>query len=264
MRIALFGATGPTGRQLLDQALAAGHQVTAAVRRPDALAPRPGLDTAPADHPTGPTDHPAAPADHPTGPADLTTARARLTVVRADVTDADAVSAAIAGADAVLSTLGVRYTRAPVTVYSTGTAHIVAGMRAHGVRRLAVVSSGMVAARRPSGPLLQRRLLDPLLRHGPGRTVYQDMIRMERLLAGSGLDWTVLRPSALVPTDRPGDYTIAEDFADWRFTGRADLAAGLLAQLTDDRFVGKVAALVSPHLRERLTDTIRREARNKP
>ncbi|MGW1092923.1 NAD(P)H-binding protein, partial [Streptomyces sp. NPDC002596] len=49
MRIAVFGANGPTGRRLTDQALAAGHEVVAVTRRPGSLPARPGLAVAVAD-----------------------------------------------------------------------------------------------------------------------------------------------------------------------------------------------------------------------
>ena len=65
----------------------------------------------------------------------------KLTVAVADVRDAAAVTEVVAGVDAVLSTLGVSFTREPVNTYSVGTGNIVAAMQASGVRRLAVVSS---------------------------------------------------------------------------------------------------------------------------
>lgn len=71
MHLVLFGANGPTGRQLTDQALADGHRVTAVTRHPDSMSPR-----------------------------------ERLTIVRADVTDAAAVDGAVAGADAVTPATG--------------------------------------------------------------------------------------------------------------------------------------------------------------
>jgi putative NADH-flavin reductase len=76
MRLTVFGANGPTGHHLVDQALAAGDRVTAVTRHPDSIPPREGL-----------------------------------TVIGADVADADAVDATIAGSDAVLSALGVSYSR---------------------------------------------------------------------------------------------------------------------------------------------------------
>src|SRR4051794_18760813 len=102
MRIVIFGANGQTGRVLTRQALDAGHTAIAVTRRPDAF---PFADAA-------------------------------LTVAGADVLDADAVVAIVSDADAVVSTLGVPFTREPVDTYSGGATNIVAAMRQTGVRRL--------------------------------------------------------------------------------------------------------------------------------
>ena len=88
MDIAIFGANGQTGRLLTGQALAAGHRVIAATRRPD----------------------------------DFPLSDPKLTVAAADVRDAAAVTEVVAGVDAVLSALGVSFTREPVNTYSVGTA----------------------------------------------------------------------------------------------------------------------------------------------
>ena len=90
MDIAIFGANGQTGRLLTGQALAAGHRVVAATRRPDNF-----------------------PLSDP-----------KLTVAAADVRDPAAVTEVVAGVDAVLSTLGVSFTREPVNTYSDGTENI--------------------------------------------------------------------------------------------------------------------------------------------
>src|SRR6187200_3160684 len=107
MSIVVFGANGPTGRLLVSDGLAAGHQVIAVTRRPDKF-----------------------PQQHP-----------NLTVARADVLDPSAVEAVVSGADAVLSTLGVPYGRRPVTVYSSGARNILAAMERYQARRLVIVSS---------------------------------------------------------------------------------------------------------------------------
>ena len=107
MRIVIFGANGQTGRLATRRALDAGHTTVAVTRRPD--------------------DFPFA------DPA--------LRVVGADVHDTEAVADAVADADAVLSTLGVPFTREPVNTYSRGTANIVTAMQSPGVTRLVVVSS---------------------------------------------------------------------------------------------------------------------------
>src|SRR6201996_197975 len=189
MRILVLGAAGPTGRRLVDLALAAGHDVTAVARRPP--------DTA------------ALPAT------------ARLVI--ADATDADAMVDMVVGHDAVLSSLGTRPSRTPVTVYSLGAAAVVAAMRRHGVSRLVVVSSAVIDPRwRPSGEWLFNTVLDPLVNRRVARTAHQDMARMEALLAeaevSDHVEWTVARPGALFDHPVPTDYEVAPGQADGLYT----------------------------------------------
>ena len=167
MRVVVFGANGPTGCQLTSQALAAGHDVTAVTRHPEQIPPR-----------------------------------GRLAVAGADVTDAQAVDAAVAGSDAVLSALGVPYTRKAVTVYSTGTANIIAAMKGHGVPRLVVTGTAAVdPGYRASDSVFFSRVMEPLFMRLPGKNVYADNRRMEALIRASSLDWTIVRRCR---TDRRG------------------------------------------------------------
>jgi putative NADH-flavin reductase len=101
MKLVVFGANGQTGRLLTSHALTAGHPVVAVTRHP----------------------------------CDLPVVGPGLTVAGVDVRDEAAVGDVVVGADAVLSTLGVSFTREHVDTYSVGTAKIVAGMRAAHVRR---------------------------------------------------------------------------------------------------------------------------------
>jgi putative NADH-flavin reductase len=211
MRIVVFGANGPTGRELVGQALAAGHEVIAVTRHPEQVLPR-----------------------------------ERLAVVGADATDAAAVSAAVAGGDAVLSALGVPYTRRPVTVYSTATANMIAAMAEHGVRRLVVTGSAALdPGYRASDSVLFRRVMEPLFMRLPGKTVYADNREMEALIRASSLAWTIVRACWLFNAARSSDYQICEGSIRGMFTARADLAACLLAQLADDRFVCKEFGVVT-------------------
>ncbi|MGN7799628.1 NAD(P)-dependent oxidoreductase [Leifsonia sp. 22587] len=209
MRIVVFGANGPTGRLLVSQSLQAGHTVTAVTRRPDAF-PRFG---------------------------------AALRVVAADVHDVDAVSTAVAGHDAVLSSLGVPYSRGPVTVYSEGAAHILSAMERHAVRRLVCVSASLVEPQLgPHGGFLVDKVAGPLVRYF-GRTVYADMARMEALVRASDTEWTIMRPSGLFETAQVTEYRTAEDYLNASFTSRADLAEAMRRQLDSDEFVRKVCAV---------------------
>jgi nucleoside-diphosphate-sugar epimerase len=227
MRIVIFGANGRTGRLLVEQALAAGHDVTAVTRRPVGF-----------------------PITHD-----------RLDVVEADVHDPEAVDQAVAGADAVLSTLGVPYVRKPINVYSDGIRNVVAAMSHHGVKRLVVVSS---SATEPydhaDGGFLLNRVLQPLISATIGKTTYADMRRMEALVRGSGLQWTIMRPSGLFDAPAVSRYELHEEQAPGIFTSRADLAASLLEQATDGRFVRKALAVTTSEGAPTLFQLIRREA----
>jgi putative NADH-flavin reductase len=227
MRITLFGANGGTGRLLTRQALDAGHTVVAVTRRPGEF-----------------------PVNHP-----------RLVVAEADAYDREAVGSAIAGADAVLSTLGVPYTRKAITIYSDGVAGIVAGMQRHGVKRVVVVSSAATDPRRHAeGGFLLNHVIQPLVTATIGRTTYVDMRRMEAYLRATDLDWTVMRPSGLFDADGVSAYRLTEDHDDGVFTSRADLAASMLAQLETSDWVRRTVAVTTSSGAPTVLQVIRREA----
>jgi putative NADH-flavin reductase len=230
MRLTVFGASGGTGRRLVEQALGAGHHVTAVTRRPERLPQR-----------------------------------AELRVVGADVADTGAVDAAIAGGDAVLSALGVSYSRKPISVYSQGATNIIAAMHLHGVKRLVVVSSAPLdPAYRASDSLFFTRVLEPLFMRRPGRTTYDDMRRMESLVRASDLDWTIIRSCWLFDSAAVTDYRLVENSADGMFTARADLAASMLAQLADDRFVRRTVGVSTTVGTPSIVRQIWREGITKP
>ncbi len=98
----------------------------------------------------------------------------------------------------MLSTLGVPFTREPVNTYSKGTANIVAAMQSSGVTRLVVVSStGAYPAPGRTGAPFALRLFEPVITKTIGKTVYDDIRRMESVVRDSDLDWTIVRPSGL-------------------------------------------------------------------
>lgn len=226
MRTVIFGAAGSTGRHLTEQALAAGHEVTAITRRPGTIRPR-----------------------------------ANLTVVVADVADPAAVERAVAGSDAVLSSLGVPLSPKQITVYSLGNANIVAAMHRQGIKRLVTVSSSVMDPTwRPTGEFFFNNVMDPLVNRRLGRSTHEDMRRMEALVRDSDLDWTIARPSGLFDHPSVTRYHVEENVADGLFTARADLAASMLAQLTDDRFVRRAMAVITTDVRPSIVGLIWREA----
>src|ERR1700756_2717057 len=210
MRVAVFGASGRTGRELTGQALDAGHEVVAVTRQPGQIPARDGL-----------------------------------AVAGADVRDKAQVDAAVAGTDAIVSVLGVSYTRAPVTTYSAGIANIIAAMTNHGVTRLVVAGTAAIdPGYRASDSVFFTRVMEPLFMRIPGKTVYADNARMEKLIEASALDWTIVRACWLFNAPRVSDYHVRVGAVHAMFTARADLAACLLSQLPADH-VRKTISVVT-------------------
>jgi putative NADH-flavin reductase len=207
MKLTLLGATGGTGQQVARQAIGAGHDVTAIVRRPDAIPD----------------------------------SSQRLHVVRGDLLDPQWTGAGIAGADAVLSAIGPA-NRGPTTLYSAGVAAVLKAMDGAGVRRILVVSAA------PVGPddewsgfdKVVRRVLWQFFR-GP----YEDMRRMEQVLAASDADWTVFRPPRLTNGPLTGNArtAVGKPLPGGRMVSRADLAAAMLAAIDDPATVRHAVAI---------------------
>jgi uncharacterized protein YbjT (DUF2867 family) len=208
--------------------MAEGHMVTAVTRRPEAF-----------------------PVSGPL-----------LRVVGGDVHDPAEVEAAVVGQDAVISTLGVPYSRAPVTVYSAGITHITQAMAKHGVTRLACVTSTSISGQESPGEgFFFRKVLEPVIVRFVGRTVYEDMRRSEEIVRGSDCDWTIIRPAGLFDTAAVSDYRMAAGpRLPGRFTSRADLANALLRQVVDGRDVRAVVEVRTLEGVPSFLDIIRKEA----
>ena len=167
MKILTIGATGGTGRILLDKALEQGHQVTALARHPSAVAPR---DYSPR-------------------------------VLRGDALDPDAVEAAVAGQDAVLSVLGT-HSRKPTTLFSASTANLFDAMKKHGVRRLVCLTGiGACDSKGHGGFLYYRDLLPFVV-----RKQYENKDRQEVIIRRSGLEWVIVRPARLTNKPAKDEY----------------------------------------------------------
>jgi putative NADH-flavin reductase len=221
MKLTVFAATGGIGRQILDQAVAAGHDVTAVVRNPQKLS------------------------------GDVRTIQADLSAP-----DAAVLEASVAGADAVLSGLGPR-SKADTGIVAPGTRAIVEAMTAAGVRRLVVVSAapiGTVASPgRPNPPkhdpgdgFFMRNLFSPMTRAAL-RTNYADLALMEDILRDSGLDWTIVRPPRLTSKAATGTYRTAygQNLKRGLFISRADVAHLMLDVLGQPASIRQVIGIAN-------------------
>lgn len=208
MRVLVVGASGATGWHLVDQALQAGHAVTAFVR----------------------------------DPARLPLTHAALRVVAGDAMRRESLGPVVDGHDAVVCLLGAKPegVDAPrgqpgVPVCSAGTKHLIEAMTAAGVRRLVVVSSASVGESRGTGRFPAPWVLRTLLRE-----VMADKEIQEAAVRGSGLDWTIVRPVKMTNGPRTGRAHVGPALQ-WGLgskVSRADVAAAVLDTLSDANSIG--------------------------
>lgn len=198
MKILVIGATGATGRELLTQGVALGHEVTAAVRRPESA----GLP-------------------------------ASVKMARVDVTDAASLAAAAAGQDAVVSSLGTKLSRKPTTLFSDGTRNLVSAMRQAGVRRFVCITGIGAGDSEGHGGFFYDRIIQPLLLN----EIYKDKTRQEAVVRESGLDWTLVRPGQLTNGAMTGHFKALTDLTGVTVgkISRADVAAFILERVKDEK-----------------------------
>lgn len=248
MRLLIFGANGKTGRQLVEQSLAQGHAVTAFVRNP----------------------------------AKFNVTHPNLQIVQGDILNYDAVERAVRGQDAVLSALGVappvttfivitilcqvlvRFVAFPRlavwsislgipllalfflfrrnTILSDGTRNIVRAMEKLGVKRFVCQSSLGVADSRGRLGFLYNFFLVPLFL----RNLFADKAVQEQIIQESGLEWVIVRPTALTNGQRKGAYRAGSSIGHWFFPSkisRADTADFMLKQISSTDYLRQTPGL---------------------
>lgn len=201
MKLAIVGATGPTGRELVQQALAAGHVVTAGVRSPKT-------------------------ANLPTN----------VRLVEADVTRASSLIPLVTGQDAVLCALGSKLSRKPTTLLSGGTKNLVGAMTSAGVRRLMCITGIGAGDSKGHGGFLYDHIIQPLLLS----EIYKDKTRQEEVIRRSGLEWTIVRPAMLTNGPATGKFREIIDISGVtaKKISRSDVAAYVLRAVAAPQTVG--------------------------
>jgi len=250
MKLVILGATGGTGRQLVEQALAQGHTVTVFVRNP----------------------------------AKVRRSHHNLRMAQGNILDENAVEKAIEGQEAVLSALGVRppvilfvvitlvaelvvqFVRIPSpasvfiawgipilallvlfrrnTTLSTGTRNVISAMQRNDVRRLVCESSLGIGDTRWRLGFVYNLFVIPLFL----RNVFADKEIQERIIRESGLDWVIVRPTALTNGSHTGQYRIGYDIGHWFFPSkisRADVADFMLKQVVSHEYLLKSPSIAN-------------------
>lgn len=197
MKLIVFGSTGRTGRKIVEQALNAGHYVTAVARNPAAFGMK----------------------------------HAHLEIVKGDVFQPATFHLAMKEQDAVLSAIGASSTK-PTTVYSEGISNIVSAMQKNAVQRIICISaSAVVTSPKLSFPV---RVMTKLLQRILGN-MYSDLLKMEQVVKQTNLAWTVVRPPRLTKAGLQNKYRFAVN--EWLphciSISRADLAHFMLQHIHD-------------------------------
>lgn len=204
MKILVFGATGTTGRLLIQRALDDNHSVTAFVR----------------------------------DPARLNITHPQLQCVVGDVMNQESVSAAMPGHDAVLCALGVLpgskadagRSQRSVPVCSVGTKHILTAMEQSGVKRIVVQSASSVGESRKTGRFGAGHIV-----HFVMRDIMDDKERQEALIKASQTQWTIVRPVKLIEGKETGQVQSGTNLS-WSLASKisfADVAAFMVKALSD-------------------------------
>ncbi|MGX1806742.1 NAD(P)-dependent oxidoreductase [Nocardia sp. NPDC055321] len=211
MKITVLGANGGTGTEIVHQALAAGHDVTAVVRDPATMR------------------------------ADL---RARADLVTADPLNADDLRDAVAGRDVVLTAIGGREMRAPTSICADGIRAAITALDTHG--RLIMVSNSAMAPG-PGDDAFTRFVVKPLILHPLLRGALADMADAEARLRNSRLDWTVVRAGRLTDGRGRGRYRSAVDrnvLGGFQIS-RSNLATAMLDAAASPSSIGQVISVAN-------------------
>jgi len=208
MKVIIFGATGPTGRELVARALEKGHDVTAFARNPKGL----GMEE-----------------------------EEGFRIVTGDALQPKTVDRAMKGQQAVLCAIGPRaHTgtgETPSNVCSVATRHIIEAMEHTGTKRLVTLSSvgvGDSRGKRQAGMffgLLQEAFIVPLFL----KAQFKDKELQEEYVRDSSVDWVIVRPTSLVDRPATGKFQVAKngETVPGRIS-RADVAAFMVDQLTSN------------------------------
>jgi uncharacterized protein YbjT (DUF2867 family) len=208
MKVLVLGATGGTGRLIVHDALEKGHSVVALVRSKARAPDLPGAD-----------------------------------MIEGDVRDQGALTRALDGCDAVVSSLGTGLSPfSEVSLLTEATRALVPAMTRSGVRRLVCISAlGVGDSRGHGGFVFDRLFLPLLLRHA-----YKDKGRQEAAIRASSLDWVIVRPAMLTNDPARGSLRAVADLAgvSGGKIARADVARFAVEQLATDTWLRRTPVIL--------------------
>lgn len=208
MKITVFGATGHVGNLFVKEALTAGHEVVAYVRKPKKLR-----------------------IENP-----------NFSVVVGDLSNAEKINEAIQGTDAVVSVVGP-LGRQDKLIFAPAYEHIISSMKRHGVKRLIALGTPSIPDANDRFNFVYWCLIvgvGLILHKG-----YTDMKNVGQEIRESGLDWTIVRVPLLTNRPKRGKITIGYfgNGVTWFRLTRGDFVEFLMKQLSDTTYIGKAPGI---------------------
>jgi putative NADH-flavin reductase len=206
--IVVLGANGGIGRQVIEEALKGGHNVTAILRTP----------------------------------ANLTLAHPNLQIVKGDVMNPQTLEKHLENKDVVISAIGKNSFK-PTTLYSEGNKNLLAAMQIAGAKRVFFISASGLEVN-PSHSLIvkiaTKYILQKLLRN-----MYADLEIMEKFIKQSGINWTIMRPPKLTNNPVTGKYrtSVNNYLSKGLSISRADVAHFMLNNIANETIYQKTVEI---------------------
>ena len=209
MKILVVGATGKTGRLVVDRALAAGHMVVALVHDPK--------DTERNPLPTG------------------------AGIVHGDVQNPTRLEHAMQGCEAVIDTLGGKTPWKATELEANAAQVVLEVMDRVDAKRLIVISVLGAGESKEQAPWMYEHILMPTFLHG----AIPDKNKMESEVRASHVEWVLVRPPVLNDDEPKGSVQVIPPGEIAHKITRADLAQFLVDQLTSDRYLGQAVTIAN-------------------
>ena len=204
-RIALFGASGQTGQQFLDAALAKGYTVKALVRNPE----------------------------------NITQKSTKLTVIKGDVLNSDDVMQTLKDTDIVVSLFG-HVKNSPEWLQTDGTNNIISSMKVCKVDKIISLSGGGLPFPSKDEPKFADKIIKTIMKIVVPK-ILNDAVKHHEALAASGLKWIIVRGPRLNNAPKSGSYRVGWVGVNASTKiSRGDLADFIVTQVEDDQFIGQM------------------------
>jgi len=204
LNIVVLGANGGIGNHVVLQALNAGHKVTAILRTP----------------------------------SNFEISHTNLQIVKGDVMQPNILERHLENKDAVISAIGKNSLK-KTTLYSQGNSNLIEAMKRAGTDRAFFISASGLEVNPTHSLFIKfatKFILQSVLRN-----MYADLWAMEKIIKGSNINWTIMRPPKLLDSPVTGNYrTTADGFLNNGLKiSRADVAHFIVHNLTNETIVRK-------------------------